>query len=518
MKKKCLLRKNIAASLLLIVLLILCSCSQEASESVHVTQEPTYELIIYIPPNLMFQLPQAIQMFEEEFPRVQVEVRTFTEEHPPFAYDQSGWRNRFELDVSGMEVFNQTLRNGLITNKGPDVVIWYDLVAYHGHANAYHLPYSLITFPDLYKTAAWTELFLDLEPLFSADPRFNREDYVQGVFDAGLIGHRQLFVPLMYTLPLLVTTKEALEYFGLDVDLEQEPTFVQLMEKIEKFIDENKLNPERFLFPPPDRGLRYIYPWVGEPIIDYYLGTVNINSDTFRNAMYSYKMMYEMTTQRSSYSLQHLGGWGERGALWHQVVAKDIYNRNVLFNFTMGYRTFGGTYTQLSNATEGRTPPWAGNIFLNESPVWFPIQSIDGVPVAKPVLYAAIRRGTSNQHNAYEFLRILMSEEWSLIAMPHPDDGMDVYPVNKQALVSAVDNIKQMNDSYNPNAIWWWYLPPQTEERWIAFVQSAVANENFTHTSLRIVYEYMLPFFRGEQTFEESVSWLENKLIIYVGE
>jgi hypothetical protein len=37
--------------------------------------------------------------------------------------DLDTWIDSFILDVRGMEDFNQTLRNGMITHTGPDVVI-----------------------------------------------------------------------------------------------------------------------------------------------------------------------------------------------------------------------------------------------------------------------------------------------------------------------------------------------------------------------------------------------------------
>jgi ABC-type glycerol-3-phosphate transport system substrate-binding protein len=516
MKKHLSLVNKLVIPLLLTVLLILSSCSQGARGSGQVVQEPTEELVIYVPPNLRFQVNVAIRMFQEEFPHVEVRVRTFTEEHPPpptAGGDLTAWFDSFILDTRGMDEFNQVLRNGLITHRGPDVVIWYDMDgSVRGRGNAVHLPYSLLTFPDLFKTVGWTDLFTDLEPLFLADSRFDREDYVQGVLDVGLIGERRLFVPLMYHLPILVTTEEALEYFGFDVDFGEELGLHQLMDIIEEFVVENRANSERFLFPTPDRGLRFIYPWLGEPVIDYYLGTVNINKDTFRMAMYWYKVIYEMTTGRSPYTFEHFyRGWNAMG----------IASGNLLFDFTLGYGSFGSTYTELLPSTEGRCSPGpaaTASTFLYKSPVWFPIRRVDGMPMAHPVMSAAIPRSTSNQYNAYEFLRILMGEEWQLTAMHPRDYGMEVYPVNKEALLGAIDSMYRVIDRVNMSEIWRWYLPPETKEEWLEFVWSAEADLNFTHTSLRIVYEYMLPFFRGEQTFEEAFSLLENKLTIYVGE
>jgi hypothetical protein len=95
---------------------------------------------------------------------------------------------------------------------------------------------------------------------------------------------------------------------------------------------------------------------------------------------------------------------------------------------------------------------------------------------------------------------------------------MDVYPVNRYALVKAIDQIIWNLGFYNVSERWPCYLPYETKDMWLEIVWSAKANANFTHTSLRIVYEYMLPFVRGEETFEESLRQLENKLTIYVGE
>ena len=53
-------KQNIVVSLFLIVLLIISGCSVSSRDVVQAAQEPTDALIIYVPPNLRFQVHHAI--------------------------------------------------------------------------------------------------------------------------------------------------------------------------------------------------------------------------------------------------------------------------------------------------------------------------------------------------------------------------------------------------------------------------------------------------------------------------
>ena len=61
-------------------------------------------------------------------------------------------------------------------------------------------------------------------------------------------------------------------------------------------------------------------------------------------------------------------------------------------------------------------------------------------------------------------------------------------------------------------------VPEDVREQYIGVAQSAVTTWNYTPASTNIAYEEMLPYFRGDKSFEECRAQLESKLTIYIGE
>ena len=144
--------------------------------------EPTDTLVLYYAPFLSYVFEDALALYREKFPDVQVDVRIFGDTN-----DQGTW-------LAGHEEYNQILRNELIVGEGPDLVFLY-------HEMFPDIRDFPVTLPDLYKTMSQTNAFLNLEPFFQSDPNFNGDDYVEGVFNAGLLRGRRLFVPLFFEMP-----------------------------------------------------------------------------------------------------------------------------------------------------------------------------------------------------------------------------------------------------------------------------------------------------------------------------
>ncbi len=89
---------------------------------------------------------------------------------------------------------NKQMKLDLMTGQGPDLFLFY---------NGISTPYEL------------QENLLDLTPMLEKSERVSIADLQQEVFSVGRVGEKQIAAPLDFSLPSLVTSREALEAFGL---------------------------------------------------------------------------------------------------------------------------------------------------------------------------------------------------------------------------------------------------------------------------------------------------------------
>jgi len=423
-----------------------------------VMPEPTDKLVLYVDPAQEFHMELAIDLYKSRFPDVDVEVHKFEGNH---RVGNQGWTDR--------SIYVQTLQNDLLVGEGPDV-----------------FTFEIYDFPDINKTMAHSDIFLDLEPLIQSDPDFNSTDYVSGVFDAGMMRSRRLYVPLDYMMLILFTTEETLERNNLT--LSRRPGFDELMEQIGLYCEDEGLKENRLLFPLPLTS-NIMFPWSGMEILDYENQAVHVAGEKISSIMKAYKRMYK--TDMYTPVPEALGGPYEE--------ARMHLDHKILFSYYLSHNDFVGVYTAVSTV---------------EAPVWFTFPTPDGRPVAQPINLAGLRKNTPNQRNAYEFLKILLDEKIQNSLYFH------WYPINKEAMNASVrSSAERYLTGFNLDGMITTMIPDDVIDELIELALSANALQSPYATNVRgIIFEEMLPFFEGDREYEECLAKLENKLIIYVGE
>jgi len=419
----------------------------------------TDKLLLYIDPARITTMEQAIAIFKDRFPDVDVEIHDFEGNQQD---GDMGWTDRF--------IYTETLQDDLLVGNGPDLIT-----------------FDVNDFLDINKTIMNTDLFFDMEPLMQADPDFTYDDYVQSAFDAGMLHGRRLYIPLNYMMFVFFTTEESLERNNLT--LGSRPGFEELMEQAGNYCEAGEAGGDRRLFQ-MRLGMDMIFPFSGRELLDYENYAVKVAGDDFRMIMEAFKRVYE--TDKNTTPAFASGADEE---------ARMHLDQQTLFTYHTSSNSFVGTYSAVSSV---------------ETPVWFPFPTQSGIPVAHNIDLAAIRNNTPNVRNAYEFLKILLEEEMQNATLT------PWYPVNIAALRARPFYYSENHtESYGAafDGMPLTQVPDEVLDELVNYAIGARALQTFIPRYVRdMIYEEMTPFFKGNQDYEECLASLENRLLIYIGE
>jgi ABC-type glycerol-3-phosphate transport system substrate-binding protein len=233
-------------------------------------------------------------------------------------------------------------------------------------------------------------------------------------------------------------------------------------------------------------GWNMFFPWSGLRIIDYENKKVNVDGDDFKKVMEAYKDIF---IQDST------------GLFSPFYPAEALKNGEILLNKSYSIFTFAMRY---------------GEIAFESSPVYFPFPAVNGKTTAEVKTSASILATSPNKANAYEFLKILLSEEiqyedvnsffreWYIMPV--------VNTVFDKMVPEAVEYINKWDRGAAPvlTNVVWDYLNICTSIDDCQFNVYGVIQEIF--------YTYMLPYFKNEDTYENCLNKTRNFLELYVSE
>jgi hypothetical protein len=236
--------------------------------------------------------------------------------------------------------------------------------------------------------------------------------------------------------------------------------------------------------------------WSGIEVLDYENYTVNVRGEDFRTLMEAYKTIYSHSILTPPQDLDWRDSFAEKLLLDQQILFSFIFNPSFL-----------RTYATVST---------------DATPVWFPFPTVTNEVVGTPAHRAGIRNNSRNIENAYEFLKVLLDEQFQHHVIARAFD-MWSFPVNRVALRTSFEEL--VLNTYNTGT-WSSYaqvamttVPDTVVNSLIIMADNAIALQYPSARIInRIVNEEMTPFFRGERSYEDCLDLLENKLLVYVGE
>ena len=251
--------KRLSAGLIAFILLLsLAACG--AGEAEEGLPEATDSLVVYAGPYVADFLGSAVRRFETLYPDVEVEVRDFGD----------------SSDKQNEENYLEVLKNELAAGAGPDLIL-----------------FTNDEFEDVEKTAE-SGAFQDLSGYIAGDADFNLDDYNTAVLNAGVFDGQRLFVPISYTVDIMLTTQEALTA----VNEKLPTTFADWCEQMVSYGQTYRDDTSRF-FTQSYNVFDALLRASALPIVDYTTKEVTVDNDDFSSLMSAYKELYDMEWGRS---------------------------------------------------------------------------------------------------------------------------------------------------------------------------------------------------------------------------
>ena len=388
-------------------------------------------------------------------------------------YEEIFGINVTEVRVEGEYLaYSDRLVSDLVAGEGPDVIF-------------VHMLYT-----DLSR-AIQNHSFTDLTDLLEQDESFARENYVEGVFAPGCVRGRQYTVPLSFFSPAYLSSQPRLEALGFEWDTSD--SMGDFLNRISQLLPFAQLGTSfSQMMESKNRLLIDFLPYSGINLLDYENNVVLLDEEEFRSFCHAYKAYFPCDYDESLMSSSGNIGFvkllvGEFFFWGFSRIDDVIFNASIL-------KTNGGYELSLLPSQSGET---IGMVYEQ----------------------MAIRANSRNQQNAYNFIRMMLSEEVQSSSVQH--SVIQGLPVHKKAIERLVEESRvKYNPSFPPM---YGYLCAQlTEQEADEIAGKITAVDRYIQPIsghvFQMMYETMLPFFKDEQSYEVCVDALRSKLTIYLSE
>lgn len=358
---------------------------------------------------------------------------------------------------------------------------------------------DLILFPhfssiDLQK-AMGDGMFYDLNTFLHRDPTYRPEDYNRQILRAGQHRGKQYILPLFYTLPILLTTEEALAETGFDaakcVDY---PSFLK---EAGRYAD---LGNRRRLFSSKDFGCYTLSHCTGLSIMDYENRRPTVDSEQFRR-------IRELYGAFQSY---------DHAAPYSSLIDPARYSQGVLEESILFWSPFEN-FGEHSNGDDGA----GSNLIVSAmemagaglTPRMVPIRTVNGGLEAVATLSAAIRANSQNRQNAYDFIRLLMEPE-----VQGGPQFLNWLPMRTESSVSRLDNAKQFTGyfSYIGNLSPCEELPDEFRREYLSLIEQVECATFFGNSEWNHFPYLFTPVYEGEETWQECTAKATAELNAYL--
>ena len=344
------MKKTVSIALALVMVLLLPGCGGEVSvwQETPAVPQTNESLSVFCLGDLAdsMMLQAALDRYRLMYPDVEVELIKPS-------YDM----NNYEM---GAELYQQVAAE-IMAGEGPDVFIIDE------------------DFMDVEKLVR-QGVFADMEPFFQAD-NFDWEPYNRAVMDGGVWNGKRFVIPLSYDIPLLITSRTALEETGFDVEACGD--FQGFLEETARYMaDETQT---RQLFRSPIMLTGFMAEYAGLTLADYDARTIDLSSPVFKSGVLWCRDVIEACAgdYYDSYNDGSLYGAAtirDGGVLW---TASYV---GALSNF---YQNFSALKT------------------IDEA-VMMPVRDINGDIQAKILYPVGVRANSENLQNAYNYIKILL--------------------------------------------------------------------------------------------------------------
>ena len=412
----------------------------------------------------------TVNLFKQKYPGIAINVK-----YIPAIY------NIFDMNYDDFKLMVSDLQAG----GGPDIIFWEDG--------------GILTL-DLYDMMD-KGLFRDLDEFMQRDKEFNPDDYVEELFNAGWYAGKRQYVPIGYNVLKFVTSREALDRAGVTW-ISEYPEFRELAAGAKDYISRTAANPYvSSVFPTFDD----MFPWCGLSYCDISSRTVSYETADFRAAVDFCKDLYALWLGKMEYGAP----MPTKGAAQMIMDGALLFEVNVLEKgFPMAYRAL---------------------LAAGQTPLLCPMPSVSYTrPLARATHNVAINANSANSANAYNFVKMLLSEEFQAMGEDGTDNAVLSFtefgvPVNKKALDKRLAGYAKLPEQQIT------YVDPTNGEKYYVTLAELrdedveayrwfVTNVQFAPGDPRLdglMLMWMQGYLTGEKTYEECIKILETNMWTY---
>jgi ABC-type glycerol-3-phosphate transport system substrate-binding protein len=365
----------------------------------------------------------------------------------------------------GNNVYSARISTEIAAGRGPDLI----------------LP-ARMTEVDMYK-AANSGAYLDLNKIIEQDDDFNLDDYVKGALDGGIYRDRRYIMPITFVVPVYISIPEKLDEIGFDMSTINDT--ISFFDEVARTLP-NALKKPNFksIF---DLGIGFpvLSRTSGIRLVDFETNTVFPDEEMLKNLLISYQPYYSIDSRILA-------------EFYSPPLPSDLLNGTYIFGveeIIYGFISRAGHIKSESN--------YQINV----------IPDMDGKTRARARgLSVAIRSGSTNQLNAWNFIKLLLAPEFQSTT------GLSFTPVHKDSISVVFDRHHNNAEKFPQHGV---FTRLTEEEKWEYI--SLITNLEYTYTYRSTpIYdmfdEHMTPYFEGEVSYETAINGLKNQLRLYVSE
>jgi multiple sugar transport system substrate-binding protein len=362
-------------------------------------------------------------------------------------------------DTPNMLAYGTLLSAELMAGTGPDILF----PRYMGRA-------------DLYKLAD-AGAFLDLNDLIEQDDSFNLDDYIKPVMDGGIYRGKRYLMPYSYTVSSFISIPSKLDEIGFDMSTSSNS--VSFLNEVVRALPKAQENPSFNVMFNANLLVSLILTF-GVDFVDNETNKVFPDEELFENLMKAYKPY-------SSYDTLSFVDDDNRAAAY-------LHNGAIAFNLVNDIRDF-----IVKAGIVKKTSDYQINI----------IPDINGLAHTFPTMTVAIQSGSPNQQNAWNFIKLMLSQENQSRSL------FQGIPVHRDSISTLADRIY---DDFSGTG----HIANLTKEEIDAFL-SLITNVGASASYLSFHYWYivdsdMYAFFNDEISYDDFIFRAKNDLNLYLSE
>ncbi len=371
------------------------------------------------------------------------------------------------------EEMNTRLNTELMAGEGPDIII-----------------FDKNTFKSVNKVLN-SGIFCDLNELINKDKEFNKSDYFEKIFDAGVYNNKRLFIPLDYSVPYLRSTGLTLEENQILID--NTGLTLESLSKLAKSFAQTGNKSKNLIH--CNFGFANMMEISGIEFVDFHNKESYFGSKEFIKLLEEFKDIY---SSRAAYD----------ECIKYQSFVDMTKDRKIVFAFD--------AYNQSPEQLRGLNSNYKS--VMGEEMEIIPIESNNGYYVRLCKLIG-INSNSQNRDAAYKFIKIMLSRDLQRAFDSYENSNVNLpLPINKMAysedMKFYMENKGQGFGSQFPMVA----LPKRLADKMNIIVEKSKPAQLIDNGVYSIVSEELDNYLRGRASAEQTAKATDEKITIFLYE